>query len=162
MTKLCQVCGEGTMQSFEVKDYAYRTNMGPVTINGVSKFLRCDHCERESIPGTLILEWNRKLLGMLAVVRRELKPKEIVFALSVLPYTQTQLAKAMGLHKTAISHYKTGGHSLTGPADAMFRQFMAEFAKGRSDVFDTMTAIADEKSDSDGPTSITSLAARGR
>jgi hypothetical protein len=62
-----------------VKNYVYDTNLGDITIKGVTK----------------LDQWNKQLLNKLADRKRTLKPKELVFAFSVLPYSQNEIAEAV-------------------------------------------------------------------
>src|ERR1017187_9397526 len=98
--KKCVKCGKGTYGETTVKSYEYLTPMGFVTIDGQSKFLKCDKCGHALIPGETYHKWNLLILGRLAEKAGTLNAKELQFILSVLPYEQKEIAEAMGKDKS--------------------------------------------------------------
>lgn len=129
-------------------------------IRGESLLERCSECGVTLLPGELVTVWNRKILAALSKVRRPLRPEEIRFALSVIPYGQSDLAKAMSVERSTITRYKNGSNPLAGPADHLFRQFLEEFSEGREELFKRFSELAEHSAPEDVEFTITSVAAK--
>ena len=112
----CELCGSASIREKRVKDYAYQTPMGLVTIDGDSVFEECEKCGETLISGNLINEWNNLILKTLSIKRGLFSKQELQFIFSVLPYSQNDLAKATGRERSTLTRYKTGEN----PIDLLF------------------------------------------
>jgi hypothetical protein len=155
--KICPLCN-GQVVEANVKNYVYDTNLGNITIKGDSKLPKCTECENIFVPGKQMEQWNKKLLKKLAATKRTLKPTELVFVFSVLPYDQKRIADAVGRDKTTLSKYKTGVNPPDHAFDFLLKKIMRDYAEGSGT---TMSELEDayEKEGLSEETDITSLAA---
>jgi hypothetical protein len=118
----CDVCGENAIQKKIVRNYEYPTPMGLVTIEGASEFESCGSCDEVFIPGALIDHWNRLILKTLLQSQTRYTPHELEFIFSVLPFSQSEIAKATGKDRSTLTHYKTGKN----PVDPLFEDTLQQ------------------------------------
>lgn len=155
--KQCALCNGKIVES-PIKDYVYDTNLGDIVIKGISKLEQCAECKNIFVSGEVMERWNKALLKKLASRKRTLKPKELIFAFSVLPYDQTEIAAAVGKDKSTLSKYKTGENRPDHSFDFLLRKIMLDFVEGHER---TMRELR-EAYDTEGlgkETEITSVAA---
>ena len=153
---LCNRCGKGEMREIKVRDYRYKTNLGTVTVEGETVFEECHRCKYRPLSGPLLDLWNRRILRKLVDLHHLFAAKELQFIFSVLPYTQTEIAQAIGRDKGTVSKYKTGDQRIDKAVDALFRDIIEDYLEGNNN---TMEALRTMRETSDEPTHVTSIAA---
>lgn len=114
--KKCELCNKGTLKPKKVANFPYRTPMGIVSIEGESEFEECSFCKERLIPGELINYWNRTILEKLSKKEGLFTPEELQFIFSVLPYSQSEIAQAIGKERSTLTKYKSGEN----PVDPLF------------------------------------------
>ena len=127
--KQCALCN-GKITQAPVKNYVYDSNLGEITIKGVTKLDQCTDCKNIFVSGEQMEQWNKQLLNKLAGRKRTLKPKELVFVFSVLPYSQNEIAEAVGRDKSTLSKYKTGENRPDHSFDFLLKKIMRDHAEG--------------------------------
>lgn len=127
--KQCALCNGKTVEA-SIKDYVYDTNLGDIVIKGVSKLDQCTECKNIFVSGQQMDQWNKELLKNIAAKRRTLKPKEMIFAFSVLPYSQNEVAEAVGKDKSTLSKYKTGENRPDHSFDFLLKKIMRDYSEG--------------------------------
>lgn len=155
--KQCALCNGKIVQT-PVKDYVYDTNLGDIVIKGISKLDQCMECKNIFVSGQQMEQWNRELLKKLASQKRTLKSKELIFAFSVLPYAQNEIAEAVGRNKSTLSKYKTGENPPDHAFDFLLKKIMRDYAEGREETMNELRE-AYEKEGRSEDTEITSVAA---
>lgn len=148
--KRCLLCGETAVGAKLVRDYEYRTPMGIVTIEGESRFDECRKCGEEFIPGELIDTWNRQILDSTVKMRRLLLRTELQFIFSVLPYSQNELAKAVGKERSTLTRYKTGENPVDPLFDDALKRIIADFLSGNEDTLNRLRARSQFNPDEEG------------
>lgn len=149
--KKCIYCDKGEYDEIEVRDYKYLTPMGYVTIEGDSQFLKCDHCSQVLIPGTLYEKWNKLILEGLIKKSGPIDNKELQFILSVLPYSQNQIAERMGKERSTLTHYKSGKNPIDRLFDFTLRKIIVDFLEGNSKTMDDLKQTFEFQNESTGP-----------
>lgn len=127
--KQCALCN-GKIVKTPIKNYVYDTNLGNIVIKGVSKLDQCTECKNIFVSGKQMEQWNKALLKTLASKKRTLNPKEMIFAFSVLPYSQNEIAEAVGKDKSTLSKYKTGENRPDHSFDFLLKKIMRDFSDG--------------------------------
>lgn len=158
--KQCALCN-GKIVETSIKDYVYDTNLGDIVIKGVSKLDQCTECKNIFVSGQQMEQWNKELLKTLASKQRTLKPKEMIFAFSVLPYSQNEIAEAVGKDKSTLSKYKTGENRPDHSFDFLLKKIMRDFSEGRETTMNELRE-AYEKEGLGEDSEITSVAALSR
>ena len=138
--KKCEICGSGKLQKKKVKNYAYKTSLGTITVAGTVEFLECDSCKENMIPGDLIQEWNGMILEHLATKKSFISPMELKFIFSVLPYSQAEIASATGKDRSTLTKYKTGENPIDPLFDHTLREIIVDYVGGRSQTFGLLKA----------------------
>ena len=136
--ELCKLCNKGKLVQKSVRNYEYHTPMGIVTIQGLSKFTECQNCHNVLIPGSVIDDWNRLILTRLSEKQGIYSPAEVQFIFSTLPFSQNEIAKAMGKDRSTLTKYKTGEN----PLDPLFvdalQQMIVDHLQGKEDTIDRL------------------------
>jgi hypothetical protein len=138
--KTCAVCGKGPLKKKKVKNYAYQTPMGIVTVEGTSEFDECPSCKEVFIPGKSIDYWNRLILGRMVETKHFFTLSELKFIFSVLPYSQAEIATATGKDRSTLTKYKTAENPIDPLFDHTLRSIITEHLKGRSDTMGQLKA----------------------
>lgn len=155
--KQCALCNGKTVPA-SIKDYVYDTNLGDIVIKGVSKLDQCTECKNIFVSGQQMDQWNKELLRTLASKKRTLKPKEMIFAFSVLPYSQNEIAEAVGKDKSTLSKYKTGENRPDHSFDFLLKKIMRDYSEDHEKTMNELRE-AYEREGLGEDTEITSVAA---
>lgn len=155
--KQCALCN-GKIIEAPIKDYVYDTNLGDIVIEGVSRLDQCTECKNVFVSGQQMEQWNKELLKKLAAKQRTLKPKEMIFAFSVLPYSQNEIAEAVGKDKSTLSKYKTGENRPDHSFDFLLKKIMLDFVEGHETTMKELREAYENEGLSED-TEITSVAA---
>lgn len=144
LTKLkrCPTCGEMTLGIQVVKDYEYRTPMGIVVIEGDSRLEECRSCREVFVPGDLIDRWNRLVLESISKKVGVISAVELQFSFSVLPYSQNELAKAVGKERSTLTRYKTGENPVDPLFDDTLKQIIGDFLAGTETTIERLRSRA--------------------
>ncbi len=156
MSEKCDRCGIGEMKNAPVKNYKYRTNLGTIVIEGTTVFKKCQKCGHMPLTGELIDRWNRNILKALLKVRHAFTSKELMFIFSVLPFTQKEIADAVGKDKGTITNHKTGKCKIDKSVNHLLREIIDDYVNDKKDTLEELEAIS---SSDDEPTAITKIAA---
>lgn len=129
----CKLCGEMALTTKVVRGYKYDTSLGVYLVDGNSEFGYCENCKEEFVPGSLIAKWNKLILAELIKTHRTLSPPELRFVFAVLPYSQNELAKAVGKDRSTLSQYKTGKNPVDRLFDDFIKGVISDYLSGRED-----------------------------
>jgi hypothetical protein len=134
----CVRCNKGRYADHKLRDYQYRTPMGIVTIEGESTILKCTKCDATLISGETYEKWNHLILKGLCEKRGLLDAKELQFILSILPYSQNEIAAAMGKDRSTLTKYKTAANPIDRLFDFALRQIIMDFLAGNSQTIERL------------------------
>lgn len=142
MSNKCDRCGKGEMKNAPVNNYKYRTNLGAVVIEGTTTFRKCQKCGYIPITGELLNRWNRNILKALLKVRHPFTSKELMFIFSVLPFSQKEIADAVGKDKGTITNYKTGKCKIDKSVNHLLREIIEDYVNDSKDTMEELESIS--------------------
>lgn len=137
----CIRCNEGEYADQKIRDYQYRTPMGIVTIEGESTILKCTKCGGTLISGEAYDKWNHLILKGLCEKHGLLDAKELQFILSVLPFSQNEIAQAMGKDRSTLTKYKNNTNPIDRLFDFALRQIILDFLNGNSNTLERLNQV---------------------
>ncbi|MCC7440599.1 MAG: hypothetical protein IT285_03135 [Bdellovibrionales bacterium] len=130
----CEACGKPGVVSKTVKDFAYPTPMGLVTIEGETPIEECPSCNEIFLPGLLVEQWNRLIMTHLSRKTDELSAKEVQFLLKSLPYTRDEFCQLLSLDAELFRMLAGGAGKTTPHIQEMLRALMADTLGGTETV----------------------------
>ena len=136
----CPLCGAMGMGVRAIKDHEFYTSLGTFVIEGQVLVDECKKCKEQFFSGELFGRWHRMILRLLLKKPRILSSAELRFIFSVLPYTQTELAKAVGKERSTLTRYKTGENPIDPLFDDALKQIIIDFLAGTETTLDRLRA----------------------
>ncbi|HTL11132.1 MAG TPA: YgiT-type zinc finger protein [Bdellovibrionota bacterium] len=130
----CEACGKKGLVSKNVKDFAYPTPMGQVTIEGETPLEECPHCGEIFLPGLLVEQWNRLILTHLGRKEGGFGHKEVQFLLRVLPFTKDEFAQLLEVDVERLTALASGAKPLDLRSQEVLKAMLADYLAGKHTV----------------------------
>lgn len=130
----CEACGKETLVQKTVKDFAYPTPMGQVTIEGETPLEECTACGEIFLPGLLVEQWNRLILTHMLKKPDLLAHREVEFLYRVLPFTKDEFCQMLELSADKMKALATGSQKLDIRTDKVFKALVQDYLEDKHTV----------------------------